>query len=160
MDPNQHRNALNKNDMLHWYEIKSILGQGGFGITYLAEDTNLSRLFAIKEYLPAEFSVRDAANTVQPISEKHADVFNWGKKRFLDEARTLAQFEHPNIIRVHSFFENNNTGYMVMEYEEGIDLSDLIKAGEFSTKIVCLVLLFRSWKASIWFTKRVLSTAT
>ena len=130
MDPNQHHNALNHKDMLHWYEIQSILGQGGFGITYLARDMNLDQLVAIKEYLPTEFSTRDQANTVQPISENHTEIFDWGKKRFLDEAKTLAQFRHPNVVRVSSFFENNNTGYMVMDYEDGTDLSKLIKAGE------------------------------
>jgi len=130
MDPNQHHNALNRHDMLHWYEIQSILGQGGFGITYLARDTNLDQLVAIKEYLPTEFSTRDKANTVQPISENHAEIFDWGKKRFLEEAKTLAQFKHPNVVRVSSFFENNNTGYMVMDYEDGTDLVDLIKSGE------------------------------
>ncbi len=130
MDPNQHHNALNRHDMLHWYEIQSILGQGGFGITYLARDTNLDQLVAIKEYLPTEFSTRDKANTVQPISENHAEIFDWGKKRFLEEAKTLAQFRHPNVVRVSSFFENNNTGYMVMDYEEGADLAGLIKSGE------------------------------
>ena len=130
MDPDQHFNALNKNDMLHWYEILEILGQGGFGITYLARDTNLDQLVAIKEYLPTEFSTRDSHSTVQPISEGHTKVFDWGKMRFLDEARTLAQFRHPNVVRVHSFFENNNTGYMVMEYEEGTDLEKVIKGGE------------------------------
>ena len=130
MDPSQHFNALNKHDMLHWYEIQAILGQGGFGITYLAKDTNLDQMVAIKEYLPTEFSTRDAENTVQPISENHTEVFEWGKRRFLDEAKTLAQFKHPNVVRVNSFFENNNTGYMVMDYEEGTDLSAKIKAGE------------------------------
>ena len=130
MDPNQHHNALNKHDKLHWYEIEAILGQGGFGITYLAKDTNLDQLVAIKEYLPTEFSTRDRENTVQPISENHTEIFDWGKKRFLDEAKTLAQFRHPNVVRVNSFFENNNTGYMVMEYEEGTDLGSIIKAGE------------------------------
>ena len=130
MDPNQHHNALNKDDMLLWYEIKSILGQGGFGITYLAKDTNLDQMVAIKEYLPTEFSTRDASSTVQPISEKHTEIFDWGKQRFMDEAKTLAQFKHSNIVRVQSFFESNNTGYMVMEYEEGTDFSVLIKAGE------------------------------
>ena len=130
MDPNQHHNALNKDDMLHWYEIKSILGQGGFGITYLAKDTNLDQMVAIKEYLPTEFSTRDASSTVQPVSANHTEIFNWGKQRFMDEAKTLAQFKHSNIVRVQSFFESNNTGYMVMEYEEGTDFSVLIKAGE------------------------------
>lgn len=129
MDPNQHHNALNRHDMLHWYEIQAILGQGGFGITYLAKDTNLDQLVAIKEYLPSEFSTRDKQNTVQPISENHTEIFDWGKKRFLDEAKTLAQFRHPNVVRVNSFFENNNTGYMVMEYEEGSELAAMIKAG-------------------------------
>ncbi|MEM7561671.1 MAG: protein kinase [Pseudomonadota bacterium] len=130
MDPAQHHNALNKNDMLHWYRIESILGQGGFGITYLARDTNLDQPVAIKEYLPTEFSTRDNTNTVQPISENHTEIFDWGKQRFLDEAKTLAQFRHPNVVRVNSFFENNNTGYMVMEYEEGDDLAAMIKSGE------------------------------
>ncbi|MEM7207851.1 MAG: protein kinase [Pseudomonadota bacterium] len=130
MDPERHFNALKQNEMLHWYEIKSILGQGGFGITYLARDTNLDQMVAIKEYLPTEFSTRDVENTVQPISQNHTQIFDWGKKRFLDEAKTLAQFRHPNVVRVSSFFENNNTGYMVMDYEEGTDLSVLIKAGE------------------------------
>jgi serine/threonine protein kinase len=130
MNPDNHHNALNQNDKLYWYEIKTILGQGGFGITYLARDTNLDHEVAIKEYLPIEFSTRDASNTVQPISENHAKLFNWGKDRFLEEAKTLFQFKHPNIVRVLSFFEYNNTGYIVMEYEEGNDFYDLIKSGE------------------------------
>ena len=130
MNPDYHHNSLNQHDRLHWYEIVTILGQGGFGITYLARDVNLDQNVAIKEYLPTEFSTRDASKTVQPISQNHAEIFDWGKARFLDEAKTLSSFKHPNIVRVLSFFENNNTGYMVMEYEEGQDFSDLIKAGE------------------------------
>ena len=125
-----HYNALDENARLHWYEIKSILGQGGFGITYLAYDTNLKQSVAIKEYLPSEFSTRDESSTVQPISEEHSKVFKWGLTRFLEEAQTLAKFKHPNIVRVQSFFEHNNTAYMIMEYEEGQDMSTLIKAGE------------------------------
>ena len=127
MDPNTHHNALDLNARLHWYEIKSILGQGGFGITYLAYDTNLKQQVAIKEYLPAEFSTRDEANTVQPISANHNKIFNWGLKRFLEEAQTLASFKHPSIVRVHSFFEHNNTAYIIMDYENGVDLSTLIR---------------------------------
>ena len=126
MNPDKHQNALNQNDRLHWYEIKSILGQGGFGITYLARDTNLNHDVAIKEYLPIEFSARDPSGAVKPISEEHAEMFEWGKTRFLDEARTLVAFNHPNIVRVLSFFEFNSTGYMVMEYVEGLDFADLI----------------------------------
>ena len=130
IDPNTHHNALNLNARLHWYEIKSILGQGGFGITYLAYDTNLKQQVAIKEYLPTEFSTRDASSTVQPISESHSKIFKWGLQRFLEEAQTLAEFKHPNIVRVHSFFEENNTAYIIMDYENGVDLSTLIRKGE------------------------------
>ncbi len=130
MDPKTHHNALDPNDRLLWYEIKSILGQGGFGITYLAYDTNLKHQVAIKEYLPVQFSTRDASKTVQPISENQSEIFRWGLQRFLEEAQTLARFKHPNIIRVHSFFEHNNTGYIVMDFEKGIDLETLIDKGE------------------------------
>ncbi len=130
MDPKKHHNALDPNARLLWYEIKSILGQGGFGITYLAYDTNLKHQVAIKEYLPVEFSTRDASKTVQPISENQTEIYRWGLQRFLEEAQTLARFKHPNIIRVHSFFEHNNTGYIVMDFESGIDLETLIDKGE------------------------------
>ena len=130
MDPDKHQNALNLNDRLHWYEIKSILGQGGFGITYIAHDINLDHDVAIKEYLPAEFSTRNISGEVQPVAEDRSEIFEWGKARFLAEARTLFQFKHENIVRVLSFFEANNTGYMVMEYVQGIDFSDLIAIGE------------------------------
>ncbi len=130
MDPSSHYNALDPAARLHWYEIKSILGQGGFGITYLALDTNLKQQVAIKEYLPSEYSTRDESSTVQPLSEEHSKVYKWGLERFLEEAQTLAQFKHPNIVRVQSFFEHNNTAYMIMEYEQGRDLAALIKAGE------------------------------
>jgi len=130
MNPDKHQNALNLNERLHWYEIKSILGQGGFGITYIAHDTNLDHDVAIKEYLPVEFSTRSLSGDVQPVAEDHTEIFEWGKARFLDEARTLFQFKHENIVRVLSFFEANNTGYMVMDYVQGTDFSDLIALGE------------------------------
>ena len=115
--------------LLLWYVIKSVLGQGGFGVTYLAVDTNLDRLVAIKEYMPIEFSIRDAKSTVHPRTGQMSDIFQWGLKRFLSEGKTLARFKHPNIIRVHSVFEHNNTAYMVMEYEQGEDLAGLFERG-------------------------------
>jgi len=129
MDSNKHHIALEPNTRLHWYEIRSILGQGGFGITYLAYDTNLKQQVAIKEYLPAEFSTRDVSNTVSPISENHDKVYRWGLQRFLEEAQTLARFRHPNIVQVRTFFERNNTGYIVMDYEKGVELATLIDKG-------------------------------
>ena len=119
---------------LLWYVIKSVLGQGGFGVTYLAMDTNLDRLVAIKEYMPIEFSVRDAQNTVHPRTGQMGDVYQWGLKSFLSEGKTLARFKHPNIVRVLSVFEHNNTAYMVMEYEQGEDLSNLFERNLYKTE--------------------------
>ena len=120
------RNALSTNHLLHWYRIERVLGQGGFGITYLAYDTNLQQEVAIKEYLPMELAVREGDNSVFPVSDRHGDRFKWGLDRFLTEARTLAKFRHPGIVRVLSVFEANNTAYMVMEYERGETLQELL----------------------------------
>jgi serine/threonine protein kinase len=109
--------------LLHWYELLEVIGRGGYGITYLALDRNLQRKVAIKEYLPLDFACRDATDTVHPVTNNHKELFDWGLHRFLVEARTLAKFNHPAIIRVVSVFEHNNTAYMVMEYEEGDDLA-------------------------------------
>lgn len=122
-----HRNSLKSGYKLHWYEIKKVLGQGGFGITYLAFDNNLQTSVAIKEYLPIEMAVREGDYSVHPVTENHSEQFQWGLDRFLSEARTLAQFNHPNIVRVVAVFEGNNTGYMVMSYEEGVSLADKLK---------------------------------
>ncbi|GMQ90009.1 MAG: hypothetical protein BMS9Abin10_0351 [Gammaproteobacteria bacterium] len=127
MATRQHRNALPAGFRLHWYEIDKVIGQGGFGITYLAHDTNLDQLVAIKEYLPLELAVRVGDSTVQPVSEERGATFAWGLDRFLREGQTLAQFKHPNIVRVFSLFEANNTGYMVMEHEQGTGLERLLK---------------------------------
>jgi serine/threonine protein kinase len=121
-----HRNSLKPGHKLHWYRIKAILGQGGFGITYLAHDFNLDEDVAIKEYLPIELAVRERDSSVHPVSEGHSKNYHWGLARFIEEARTLAKFKHPNIVRVRSVFEENNTAYMVMEYEHGQSLQDLL----------------------------------
>jgi serine/threonine protein kinase len=110
------------------YELKEVLGQGGFGITYLAIDLNLNKKVAIKEYFPREFSARNEGNTIRPIgSQADRDTFAWGLKRFLEEARTLALFENPNIVSVKRFFEANGTAYLVMEYCDGQSLDEIIK---------------------------------
>lgn len=123
----EHRNSLPPGYRLHWYVIRQILGQGGFGITYLADDTNLTQAVAIKEYLPVDMAVRDHDASVQPVSGEHGDQFRWGLDRFMSEARTLARFKHPNIVRVFTVFPENNTAYMVMEYESGRGLHEILK---------------------------------
>ena len=123
----KHRNSLQPGYELHWYHIIKILGQGGFGITYLAHDTNLDQQVAIKEYLPTDLAVRENNVSVQPVSEGHRESYQWGLERFISEARTLAKFKHHNIVRVLSVFTENNTAYMVMEYEHGEPMDALLK---------------------------------
>jgi serine/threonine protein kinase len=116
---------------IHWYEIEHVLGQGGFGITYLAHDMNLDQQVAIKEYLPTELATRSADSTVHPMTDGHVETFAWGLSRFVTEAQTLAKFRHPNIVRVMSVFEQNNTAYMIMEYEAGRTLGSALHRNEF-----------------------------
>jgi serine/threonine protein kinase len=122
-----HRNSLKPGHKIHWYEIKKILGQGGFGITYLAYDPNLDKNVAIKEYLPIEIAVREGDFSVHPVTEDRSNQYKWGLDRFISEARTLSKFDHPNVVRVLSVTEDNNTAYMVMAYEEGQSLQDKLK---------------------------------
>jgi len=101
------------------YRIERVLGQGGFGITYLAVDVNLDAKVAIKEYLPEEIAFRAGDRSVSPNASQHRDRYRQGLDNFLAEARTLATFRHPNIVRVARFFEAHRTAYMVLEYERG-----------------------------------------
>lgn len=122
--------ALASGYEIMWFEIIDVLGQGGFGITYLAKDKNLNRNVAIKEYLPTSFAYRHQDFSVKPITSDHGDNFAWGLDSFLKEAQTLARFSHKNIVRVQSVFEHNSTAYMVMDYEEGKNLSSIYKGSE------------------------------
>ncbi len=108
------------------YCIKTTLGCGGFGITYLATDTLLGGHVAIKEYFPSGLVNRDKNSrlVVEPDSE---EIFQWGLSRFLQEAKILNKFNHFNIVRVRRLFKENNTAYIVMDYEEGETLDSLIK---------------------------------
>ncbi|MBH9576417.1 protein kinase domain-containing protein [Inhella proteolytica] len=111
--------ALPPGYRLHEYRIDALLGQGGFGITYLATDVNLNAKVAIKEYLPAQFAQRAQDSTVRPRATAWLPTLLEGLEQFLVEARTLATFRHPNIVRVARFFEANRTAYMVLDYERG-----------------------------------------
>ena len=111
------------------YKIGRLLGRGGFGATYLAWDLNLRRRVAIKEFLPRQLASRMPGGTQVRAYTGSQDAFNIGLEKFLEEARHLAQFgDHPGIIRVLDFFEENGTGYMVMEYLDGGTLDQHVTA--------------------------------
>lgn len=110
------------------FRIERVLGQGGFGITYLATDLNLQRYVAIKEFFPKDFCDRDETTSHVTLGTKNtAEFVNRLKAKFLKEARNIAKFDHPNIIRIYAAFEENNTAYYVMEYIEGESLSAMVK---------------------------------
>jgi len=120
--------ALPKGYALLEYQIEQTLGIGGFGLTYLATDSNLNLKVAIKEYLPGDLAQRGDDQSVRPKAESAFESFKWGLSRFLDESRTLASFRHPNIVRVLRFFEANHTAYMVMEFVSGEPLGEWIRS--------------------------------
>ena len=122
----EHLNALGAGTRLQEYEIRTVLGQGGFGITYLAFDTSLNIDVALKEYLPRDFAIRAAGSTVVPTSPADEPDYRWGLDRFLDEARTLARFDHPHLNKVRRFFEANGTAYLALEYIDGQTLGALL----------------------------------
>lgn len=101
------------------YRIERVLGAGGFGITYLAQEVPLDRPVAIKEYFPSDFATRDSTLKVCCKSENFATDYKWGLERFIDEAQALARFDHTNIVRVYRYFRANNTAYMALKFEDG-----------------------------------------
>ena len=121
------RRSLMSGDFVTWYRIERVLGQGGFGVTYLATDTNLDHLVALKEYLPSSLVRRTHEKTITPITARSQEEYERGLNSFLREARTLVKFRHPNIVRVMSVFEANGSAYLVMEYEQGVEFRDYVR---------------------------------
>lgn len=109
------------------YRIEGVLGAGRFGITYRARDERLDTTVAIKEYYPQHLAGRTRSTlTLEPHRPENRDDFAFGRKRFMEEGRTLARFDHPNIVRVRSYFEAHRTGYLVMDYYEGTTLAEYL----------------------------------
>ncbi|WP_295427133.1 bifunctional serine/threonine-protein kinase/formylglycine-generating enzyme family protein [uncultured Thiodictyon sp.] len=116
-----HRTLLNGQ-----FLVGRVLGKpGGFGITYLGWDQNLETRVAIKEFLPRDLAGRGTDRvTIALHSRDEGGLFRFGLEQFLTEARTLAQLDHPNIVRVRHFFEANGTAYLVMDYYQGLSLAE------------------------------------
>jgi serine/threonine protein kinase len=115
-------NTLPIGTRLAEFELIGLVGAGGFGIVYLAEDHSLGRRVALKEYMPAALATRGSGIRVTLRSERNAETFEAGRRSFVNEARLLAQFDHPALVKVYRFWEDNGTAYMVMPYYEGVTL--------------------------------------
>jgi len=100
-------------------EILRVVGVGGFGIVYLARDHSLDRDVALKEYMPGTLAGRGDGLQVSVRSRASSDTFALGLRSFINEARLLARFDHPSLVKVYRFWEDNGTAYMVMPYYVG-----------------------------------------
>jgi len=108
------------------FEVTRVIGQGGFGVVYEAWDHTLERVVAIKEYLPTSLSTRQNDGTVVPLSERHRETFDLGMRSFINEARLLAQFDHPSLLKVYRFWQEKGTTYMVMPFYRGETLREAL----------------------------------
>ncbi|CAG1015135.1 Serine/threonine-protein kinase D [Burkholderiaceae bacterium] len=113
--------------VLHEFTLERVLGVGGFGIVYLARDSQLQRTVALKEYMPSSLASRPTGLSVAVRSERHRETFELGRRSFVNEARLLASFDHPSLVKVYRFWEQNDTAYMVMPYYEGPTLKNWLK---------------------------------
>ena len=112
------------------YLIQSVLGEGGFGITYVGRDLRLDHIIAVKEYFPHGFSYRNNAvgNEIYVSTEENSEFFIHGREQFLKEARTLARFTaEPGVVSVTDYLEENNTAYLIMEFLEGVTLEEYLR---------------------------------
>ncbi|MFX1675682.1 serine/threonine-protein kinase [Paraburkholderia sp. A2WS-5] len=126
--PEATHQALPINTRIAEFEIAGLIGEGGFGIVYLAWDTLLRRHVALKEYIPAALAARVAGSAdVTVRSQRHEDTFRAGLKSFINEAQLLAQFDHHSLVKVYRFWEANGTAYMVMPYYEGVTLKETLR---------------------------------
>ena len=131
-DEQERRDALPLGAALGAYTVEDVLGHGGFGIVYRARHNELGNVAAVKEYLPAELAVREGAS-VHPRSAACRAGYEDGLRRFRDEARALVEFQaHPSIVSCRDFFRANGTAYLVMEHEDGLPLSELLRRREAS----------------------------
>ena len=117
-------NALAVGSFLDEFELQSVAGEGGFSIVYRAWDHTLKRVVALKEYFPSGMVARSGGTQVVVRSDRHTEAFEAGLRSFVEEARLLAKFDHPALVKVYRFWRANGSAYMVMPFCEGITLRD------------------------------------
>jgi serine/threonine protein kinase len=111
------------------FEVHRLIGEGGFGVVYLCYDQALDRYVALKEYMPSSLATRqDSTLAIVVKSKHHQETFEAGLKSFINEARLLAQFDHPSLLKVYRFWQANGTAYMTMPYYEGPTLKQALAA--------------------------------
>jgi serine/threonine protein kinase len=126
-NPEGGQNALPVGQRIGEFEIAKLIGEGGFGIVYLAYDHSLHRNVALKEYMPSGFASRTGKLQVAVSTAHYAEAFEAGLRSFINEARMLAQFDSPSLVKVYRFWEGNGTAYMVMPFYEGMTLRQAVK---------------------------------
>jgi len=126
--PGEDTHALPIGTRLNEFELTQRIGEGGFSIVYLAWDHSLERRVAVKEYMPGALASRFGETLIRPRSERHRETFEAGLKSFVNEARLLARFDHPALVKVYRFWEANGTAYLVMPLYEGVTLKETVRA--------------------------------
>lgn len=126
-----HANCLPVGTRVTDFEIIGLIGEGGFGIVYLARDTSLDRVVALKEFMPAAFAGRVDGVRVAVRAANHSATFDAGLKSFINEAKMLAKFAHPALVEVFRFWEGNGTAYMAMRLYRGETLRQVLAKGEY-----------------------------
>jgi serine/threonine protein kinase len=128
-----HNKALPEGTTLREWRLEHVLGVGGFGIVYRAKGVYFDELVAIKEYFPSAISDRQDGTTVAPTDSSAEETYELGLQKFVEEAKVLWNLSkpdrHPNIVSVRSLFEIHGTAYMVMDFESGVSLSQMLRDG-------------------------------
>src|SRR4029077_1613445 len=134
MNAPYHNKALPAGTILREWRLEEVLGVGGFGIVYRGKGVYFGEDVAIKEYFPGGISDRIDGVTVAPTDSSSEDVYRVGRQKFLEEAKLLWNLSHPerhpNIVSVRSLFEIHGTAYMVMDFERGVSLSQMLHEGK------------------------------
>jgi len=129
-----HNKALPEGTILREWRLEEVLGVGGFGIVYRGTGVYFGESVAIKEYFPGAISDRIDGTTVTPTDSSSEEIYLLGRQKFLEEAKVLWGLSHPerhpNIVSVRSLFEIHGTAYMVMDFEDGLSLSQMLKDGK------------------------------